>query len=221
MKLKELLKSEKDKTIVDFLGPLPEVYNGDIKVVKKGITSLEGCSSIITGEFNVTVGYLDTLKGGPHTVGESFLVYSNKLNTLEGGPTKVGFSYACDTNLLKSLVGAPKEIRHNFGASGNQLESLEGVPRRVGGNLTLYRNKFKSLKGIHKHIDYIGGYLDCSENALESHVLGVLRIEGLNEFLIDNDDIQNIINKHLEGDKDIFACQEELIAAGFEEFAQL
>lgn len=41
------------------------------------------------------------------------------------------------------------------------------------------------------------------------------------EYILIMADVQNIINKHLKGDRDVFACQEELIEAGYDEFAQL
>jgi hypothetical protein len=48
-----------------------------------------------------------------------------------------------------------------------------------------------------------------------------LKIDGLTQVLLDNKPVQKIINKYLKGDRDIFACQEVLIEAGFPEFAQL
>ncbi len=36
-----------------------------------------------------------------------------------------------------------------------------------------------------------------------------------------DESIQDILNRHLEGDRDIFACQEDLLEAGYEAFAKL
>ena len=52
-------------------------------------------------------------------------------------------------------------------------------------------------------------------------LLGLLLIDGLQKVFLDNMKVRVIINKHLKGDRDVFACQEELIEAGFEDFAQL
>ena len=46
-------------------------------------------------------------------------------------------------------------------------------------------------------------------------------IDGLKFVGLDNEKVENIINKHLKGERDVFACQEELIEAGYEEYAQL
>ena len=40
-------------------------------------------------------------------------------------------------------------------------------------------------------------------------------------MFFDNKEVSAIINDHLKKDRDIFACQEELINAGFEEYAKL
>jgi hypothetical protein len=73
---------------------------------------------------------------------------------------------------------------------------------------------------------------------IESHVLGLLKIEGLRCAVFSVSDrisdgasskyqshkfhkLDEIINRHLLTGKDIFACQEELIEAGFEEYAKL
>ena len=67
----------------------------------------------------------------------------------------------------------------------------------------------------------MGGILYLKNNPVKSHVLGVLLIEGCKGITLDNDIVHLIINKHLEGERDVFACQEELIEKGFEEYAQL
>ena len=46
-------------------------------------------------------------------------------------------------------------------------------------------------------------------------------IEGLKDIRIDNQVVQGILNNHLTGDRDIFACQDELIEACLDDFAKL
>jgi hypothetical protein len=81
----------------------------------------------------------------------------------------------------------------------------------------------KSLKDIHKHIKSIGGKFTASNNPIESHVLGLLLVKGIKEIQIDNKEVQNILNKYLpsRGMESVLACQDELIEAGFGDFAQL
>ena len=57
---------------------------------------------------------------------------------------------------------------------------------------------------------------------LKTHMLGILLIKDLKKISFsDNIEVQNIINKHLDGDRDILECQEELITNGLKEFAKL
>lgn len=107
----------------------------------------------------------------------------------------------------------------NLGGLG--VNSFETLPESVGGDLFLSNNKFKSLKNIHKHIKNIKGELYLNQCPIESHVLGVLKIKNLTRINMDNKNIQKILNKHLSGDRDVLACQNDLMDAGFEEFAQL
>lgn len=103
----------------------------------------------------------------------------------------------------------------------DKLTSLEGAPSSIGGDFSCYNNNLTSLHNIHKQIKYIGGYADFERNPITSHVLGLLLIDGLMKVFLDNKKVEEIINKHLAGDRDVFACQEELIENGFDEYAQL
>jgi hypothetical protein len=129
--------------------------------------------------------------------------------------------FDCANKRLTSLKGAPTTIGSSFSCYFNQLTSLEGVPHTIGGNFYCHGNKLTSLKGIHKQIKYIDGSAVFKQNPIKSHVLGLLKIKGLIDCELDQLRVQHIVNTHLKGDRDIFACQEELIEAGYPEYAQL
>ena len=61
------------------------------------------------------------------------------------------------------------------------------------------------------------------KNPIKSAVLGVLLIKGLKKIEIDNQNVQNILNKHLpsKGMASVLDAQEELVDAGLEDFAEL
>jgi hypothetical protein len=91
-------------------------------------------------------------------------------------------------------------------------------------------NKYlKSLEGIHLHIKSIGynagtsgrGTINFIRCPIESHVLGLLLIENLKYVTLDNQKVKTIINKYLDGSRDVFECQQELMDAGLDEYAQL
>lgn len=173
-----------------------------------------------------------SLKGSPEEVEANFVASHNRLTSLEGGPTYVGGSYYCNHNELTTLKGAPKEVGNNpanrswseFDAGHNRLTSYEGGPAIVDGNVSLRNNKFTNLHNIHKHLKQVGEecQLHLSGNPIKSHMLGLLLIKGLVNITFDeNKQVAKIINQHLLGDRDVVACQQELLEHDFDEYAQL
>lgn len=159
-----------------------------------------------------------SLKGSPTSVGY-FSCDNNKLTSLEDGPKKVLNFYSCNSNKLKSLKGAPQKAG-TFQCSLNTLTTLEGVPSIIDGDFICDDNDLTSLHDIHKQINAIFGKGWFHNNPIKSHVLGLLKIKRLNLVTLDNKEVEEIINKYLP-DGDIIECQQELIEAGLEEYAQL
>ena len=153
---------------------------------------------------------------------EEYCSYSNaKLTSLEGSPKHVSDDFTCYSNNLKSLKGGPEYVGSDFYCFDNVITSLEGAPSFVGGSFYCHNNKLTSLHNIHKQIKHIGAIANFVSNPIISCVLGLLLIDGIKEIFLDNQKVQVIMYKHLHGGRDIFACQEELIENGFEDFAQL
>jgi hypothetical protein len=139
---------------------------------------------------------------------------------------------------LVDLRGCPEEIDGDFYVHGNNLSSLAGGPKIVR-NYYATDNNITSLKDIHKHIhvigeDWHGGIFYLYNNLIKSNILGLLLIKGLREVVVDDDEdgtethamfeALEIVNSHLpntEGKAGMIKCQNELIDAGLEEYAQL
>ena len=128
-----------------------------------------------------------------------------------------------ERSVLSVMGEQPEQCEGCFYCEDKALTSLEGVPSFIGLDLICYDNDLTSLHNIHKIIKHIGRDANFISNPLKSHVLGLLLIDGLREVRLgfNNRKIEYIINRHLRGDRDVFACQEELIENGFEDFAQL
>lgn len=121
---------------------------------------------------------------------------------------------------LTSLEGAPISTGGYFDCGSNLLTSLEHAPKKIGAAFRCSHNKLTSLHNIHKQIESIDGMFHADHNPIKSHVLGLLKIKKLDWVNMDNIKVMDIINKYLpEGD--IVACQQELIEAGLDEYAQL
>jgi hypothetical protein len=124
---------------------------------------------------------------------------------------------------LTSLLGCPAVVEQDFYCSQNLLDTLQYCPKHVGRNFVANYNKLRSLQNIHKHCTSIGYTLLVMKNPISSHILGVMLIEDVTEvmFSVDFMEYENIINTHLKTDRDVFICQDNLIKAGFAEYAQL
>jgi hypothetical protein len=130
----------------------------------------------------------------------------------------------------------PKVVDGDVDLGGNAISSFDNFPHTISGILEISDNVFKSFKDIHLHINQVSGAdgIFALHNPIKSHLLGLLKIKKLKLVTLvtagqarstikqyqDLGKAEKIINKYLpEGD--LFDCQEELIEAGLEEFAQL
>jgi hypothetical protein len=198
----------------------PTSVTGNFYCYDNKLTSLTGAPTTVTGNFDCSDNELTSLTGAPTTVTGNFYCYDNKLTSLTGAPTTVTGDFDCSDNRLTSLTGAPASVTGNFYCGNSKLTSLTGAPASVGGHFDCSGNKLTSLKDVHKQIKSIGGTFYLIKNPLKSHVLGLLKIKGLKSVELDNKKVEKILNKYLpEGD--LFDCQEELIDAGLDDYAQL
>lgn len=158
--------------------------------------------SEVHGDISLSGEDLETLKNFPKVVDGSVFVNHNNLHNVEGCPTTINGSLVISANRnLTSLDGMDKiEIEDSFIC--NDCPNL----------------KFSK---IHKHIKSIGGTF--KSNSMKSNALGLLLIRNLQKVELggNNKEVAEIINKHLEGERDVHACQEELIDAGYGEYAKL
>lgn len=159
--------------------------------------------------------------------GDFDCTHNPKLKSLEGAPKKVTGHFDCSRNpKLKSLKGSPVEVTGYFRCSDNpELTSLEGAPKEVSDNFHCSRNhKLTSLKGIHKQVTKIDGMIYAFMCPIKSHVLGLLLIKGLTGVELDNQEVEDILNKYLpntRGNKALIECQSELLDANLEDYAEL
>jgi len=129
---------------------------------------------------------------------------------------------------LISLLGSPRLVSGHFNASDNLLDSLEGIPQIINGSINLSNNpKLKSLSGIHKKLKSVGMEFLIPET-IKTGILSLMMVKELKSVQLIGpkvipglSDALKILNRHLRKDRDVLACQEELISAGFKEFAKL
>ena len=220
-----------DNRLLKSLIGAPQEGVTDFKANNCDLRSLEGCPTKIDGNFECWYNLeLTSLKGMPQEGVKSFHIRDCSLTSLEGAPQKINGDFNCAGNYtLTSLKGMPQEGVNNVYINKCELESLEGIAPHIKGSITLDANKrITSLKHIYRHLK------SCREMRIgaevESNILGVLKIKNLEKLSIVDErhfeakeDISNIINKYLPNptSDQIIDCQNELIEAGFEEYAEL
>lgn len=229
MKIKDLFKE------ANLVGKFERIHQGDISVDAKSLTSLGGSPHIVIGFFDCSDNQLSSLEGGPSEVHGDFHCSSNNLTSLQGAPRVVGndFSgeFVCDHNKLTTLKGIPSEISGSLLCYKNELTTFDGFPEKIGGDLECWGNKFTTLKNIHKHIKQINGKVilwttvhDKNDKYIPTQILGLLLIKGVTKLIFADKSVEKIVNNYLpnrHGMTAVFECQEELINAGFEEYAEL
>jgi hypothetical protein len=126
---------------------------------------------------------------------------------------------------LTSLKGTPASIKGDLICSDNLLTSFENCTPIIDGCIFADNNKFTSLKDIHKNFKEIKGEIHLTGNPIKSHVLGLLLIPGELTYIgLDDKRLQDILLKHIPnttGNKGVLACQNALLDAGFDDFAQI
>ena len=130
----------------------------------------------------------------------------------------------------------------SYNTGTETIHDFSKLPNIIETDLILNDNcAFDSLKGIHKHFRKINGSISCDGRKIKSHILGVISIEGVTDLSLGADwrksfygtktpnrgfELEEIMEEYLPASTkykggDIFACQEALIEAGFDEYAQL
>lgn len=120
----------------------------------------------------------------------------------------------------------------SFKCNSSHLISLEGAPLYVEGDFSCPNNKLTSLEGIgKKYLRTMNGILYIYGNPIISHMLGILLVEGCTKIVFAAPPynveplivrkVKDIFSRHLEGDRDILECREELIANDLKYYAKL
>jgi hypothetical protein len=92
------------------------------------------------------------------------------------------------------------------------------------GQICIFVRRMNSLAGIHKVLNC--EYLTVENmKSIKSNVLGILQIKNIDSFWVYGTEQKPewalIIEKHLNIDKDLLDCKEELMSKGLKEYAKL
>ena len=152
------------------------------------------------------------------------------LNNKDEGPLMKIPSRLGGGCIVKTISFSDELVKYHLKEQSRWIKEIKAsIDPKLNANINpkLNANKMirtikkgKKLNNIHKYIKVFDGVFDLSGIEITSHCLGFLRIRGLQYVYMDNHSVSEIINKYLPGD-DIMSCMNELIDAGFEEYAKL
>jgi hypothetical protein len=166
----------------------------------------------------------------PTTIKGDFICHSNKIVCLEGMPDNVLGVVNATRNNLPDLRGCSLSVGKGFICSYNKIATIKYTPHYIKGEFDLSNNKITTLEGIEDTLHTLKGKLIISFNPIQSHISGLLKVEGLEEVVFSSQDKRayeafKILNKHLVAnrvsesmDNNIERCQQELHFKGLEEF---
>lgn len=154
---------------------------------------------------------------------DSVAINGIRLTSLEGSPKQFKY-FDCSNNQLDILTGGPEIITNTFKCDDNKLIDLQGAPKEVWAEFHCKRNPITNLQGIGKDFLRRCNEIKIHEDKIKSHVLGLMLVKDLDHFtgFAAMEELWvRIIRKHLNADRDLLDCQEELISKGLKEYAKL
>ena len=211
-----------------FDGKVLDEWDGDLNLKSfNKITSLKGSPKHIKGELTLGGGIKD-FSGCPLSA-ERIQLYGIKTSNCKGLTTQTSSISIFYSDGLVNLEGLENAGRAGYlhMAYCHGIESLEGIAKTVRSVYFEKCSKLISLKGIHKHVPMVTTFRIAT--VIKSHILGLLKLEHLNELEYqpgyefpdhESNKAFQILYAHLKK-KDLIACQQDLIDAGLDEYAQL
>lgn len=133
-----------------------------------------------------------------------------------------------NSKILLNSVIPPESVDGSFVLCNSKNIDFAMLPKEINGNLYCINNQITSFFNIYKHLTRIDGVADFSGNPIKECLLPLLKIKGLQKVrLVEDDDVKSdlykaqcILNKYMNN-KDILACQMDLIENKLKSFARL
>ena len=182
-----------------------------------------------------------------HVKGNFHIIGCKKLTNLQGCPTKVdkGFELV-KSILLQSLNGMTQEVDGNVRIEDcYNLTSLEGITQKIGEDFTMFNlSGLTTLKGCPKEVGksffcFLCGNLKSFEylpkqihgkfgfrylDAVRDY-LRIFDVKGITEIMSSSSfrdkKLEQILSKYYLAGRDMLGCQDELIEAGLEIYAEV
>jgi len=195
-----------DDTIINDDGTV----NYDSSLYLRDISRIEVEFNVVKGNFEVTTT-------------------SSSLTSLKNSPNEVYGTCRVRNQKITSLQYCPRWIKDNLDLGSNKIEKIDYFPEHVGGWINLAENNIKSLKGIQKMIKELKGKLYLGGNPMTRSIIGLTMIPGANKNTVlfgtlisyNLRDALDIMEPYYGKSKaDVLECQEKMIDAGLDDYAE-
>jgi hypothetical protein len=151
-----------------YSGRLPVLFKsvyGDFIIRACGLSTLEGCPTVVEGNFNCSSNELTNMIGGPEEVESDYICISNPLTSLEGLPKIAGcFRINIDANIpLLRLIVVP----YSFIFVRRNLDGTTFNPIDIEQILTKYQSKVKD-----KYMTRKAAVISCQKELIDNGFTG-------------------------------------------------
>lgn len=165
----------------------------------------------------------------PKKIHDSLFIAAPNLKNCKFGVEQLGTNarVSIRADVIHSLEGLPNQIDFlYFDASLQRILSFEGLPKNIRRLVfSGERDEPFDITNIAKHAGEITNITTYSDKLVtNTPILAAFKIKGLNSITNPNSvgeahEVFKIVNQHLSSG-DILSCQDELIDAGFEQYAR-
>lgn len=174
------------------------------------------------------------LKDGKINIGRALWVQP-QLNLIDNGKIKIPLgiikgNFNITDGSIATFENFPVKITGDCHiTTSDNLRSFDGCPEYIEGDFVMNCPSISSLHNLHKHLKHVT-LINVDTDRIKDSILGLLLIDGfMGIYTIINLPFPvagpfEILNRHAAkglGKEALFACQQDMIDAGFEEYAQL
>lgn len=210
MKLNEVAQKSDTESKIDKIKDILKSYDFEQEKLKK-ITVRD--NNLI--DFTFGDGFFGGFYFGDHLKQRNITKLPWKTGIIYNGYFKL-----VDCNKLESLEGCPEELKNGdlVLSACTSLTSLKGITKVINGNCAIMN--CKKLSSFDYLPERVNGEFKLLLTPLVKNYLAIFNIDGIKKILVQEPTISRILNKHYKDDQNVAACQEDLIAGGFEEYAE-
>ena len=207
--------------------------DGNVELSDRQLKTIPFKFGVITGNINLSNNNLVDFRFMPDKIDGTLYIADNNLTNIDFLPTEINGGLTINDNKkLTDFSGLAKVkgLKRIYAiTTGFNDDSFKHLPNTIE-ILNITDTKVTSLHNIHKYIPNIGKLVLSSSN-IKSHVLGLLMINSRFDLININSGYKapdvpwfNIVKKYTgktNNNDSIYECQEELIEANLDEYAQI